>query len=155
MRILIVCFLATLSIPQIADAKNVEMPPNVTVRQLDKHNTVIDKVDFSYTATSPVKFAQLKLCVAENVTPSKPGNDLFKFSDEGISALIATGAIDDVLFDLKAAVAGSSVTLTYTNVARLSSTYGVLPLGIWRGARPMQAYTALESSAAKIKSCIG
>jgi hypothetical protein len=80
---------------------------------------------------------------------------MFKFADQSISTLIATGVIEDVRFDLKAAVTESNVTLAYTNIARLSSTYGVLPLGVWRGARPMQAYAALESVAAKVKSCLG
>jgi hypothetical protein len=97
------------------------VPSNVTVRDADKRASYLEAVDFSYQPTKPVVFAQLKMCVAENITnnavnlqdTSGPfvgqatgtyyrntqsqtvqGGGIFKYLDDSTSALIATGTTD-------------------------------------------------------------
>lgn len=99
------------------------------------------------------------------------GGSIFKYADDASSTMIATGTADggpaawgltrDILkFDLKVATSGTGVTLKFSNVLRAQQSTGsgmndgFQPVGTWKGAKPLQVYSVLESIAAKIKTCL-
>lgn len=99
------------------------------------------------------------------------GGSVFKYVDDASSALVATGTADggpaawgltrDILkFDLKAAVEGPRVTLKFSNILRAQQSTGsgvndgFGPVGTWKGAKPLQVYSSLESIATKLKACL-
>ena len=176
----------------------VELPSNVTtVAGTSGQGTYVDKADFSFDASSGVAFAALKLCIAETVqnqavqlrdgagsfvgpatgtyyrannVQTQGGGEIFKYSDDSLSTLIATGTTmaapstmglvqDIVRFDLKASVKGSRVGLLFQNVTRAQQNTGAAantgfgPVGAWPGARAPDVVAALEAVAAKIRGC--
>lgn len=99
------------------------------------------------------------------------GGSIFKYVDDASSTMIATGTVDggpaawgltrDILkFDLKVATSNASVTLRFSNIVRAQQStgsgvnVGFQPVGTWKGAKPLQVYSVLESIAAKIKTCL-
>jgi hypothetical protein len=161
--------------------------------------TYIDKIDFSYKATTTRTFPAARLCIAENVqnqsvqlrdsagsfigpatgtyyransTQTQQGGEIFKFSDESLATVIATGSVitspggmalvrDVVRFDLRVALKGQEVGLIFQNITRAQQDTGVAsntgfgPVGTWTGARAPDIYAALEALASKVKACIG
>lgn len=176
----------------------VELPPNVVkTAATSGQPTYIDRVDFSYKPPRQPTFSKVKLCVAENVTNQpvqlrdaagsfvgpatgtyyranntqvQSGGEVFKFSDESISTLIASGTAatnptglsivrDIVRFDMKVALKGSEVELVFQNITRaqqdtgVTSNTGFAPVGTWPGARAPDIYAVLEGLASKVKAC--
>lgn len=99
------------------------------------------------------------------------GGDIFKYADASLSTLIANGTVDggsvalgltrDIIkYDLKASAHGLLVGLMFTNITRAQQSSGSAandgfsPVGTWSGARPKQAYAALEGIANGIKACL-
>jgi hypothetical protein len=112
---------AVLLLPATGYCAKWEVPGNVTVRDADKRASYMESVDFSYQPTQPVTFAQLKMCIAENISNNAvslrdssgsfvgpatgnyyqntntrivQGGGIFKYVDDASSALVATGTAD-------------------------------------------------------------
>ena len=99
------------------------------------------------------------------------GGNVFKYVDDDVTTLIANGTVDggpaawgltrDILkFDLKVATSGAGVTLKFSNIVRAQQNtgsgvnIGFTPVGTWKGAKPLQVYSALEGIATKLKACM-
>jgi len=177
---------------------SVELPSNVfKTAAAAGQPAYIEKIDFTYKPQTPPSFSKVKLCVAENVTnqavqlrdaagsfvgqatgtyyranntQTQSGGEVFKFADDSIRTLVATGTTttnpsgmaivrDIVRFDLKVALKDSGTELVFQNITRaqqdtgISANTGFAPVGTWPGARSPEIYTALESLAQKVKSC--
>ena len=118
MRLTTALAIAALLLPATGYCAKWEVPSNVTVRDAGKY---MEAVDFSYQSTQPTAFAQIKMCVAENISNSAvslqdssgsfvgpatgayyhntksqtvQGGGIFKYVDDSSSALIATGTTD-------------------------------------------------------------
>jgi hypothetical protein len=198
MRHMLIAALALCLLPYSAHSKKPELPANMTVRPADKRNSYIDTIDFSYKSETPVPFATLKLCIAGTIsnnstslqdsagafvgpatgtyysntrTQTVQGGSTFKYLDDSISTLIATGTVDggstalgltrNVLkFDLKASVSDTDVTLRFANILRAQQDTGIAvndgfqPVGTWSGAKPLKVHAALEAVAARVKGCL-
>lgn len=155
---------------------------------------MIEKVDQSFQTATPASFPKLKLCVAENVTnravtlndsagsfvgatgryyqfnnsQSVGGGSVFKYADDSLATLIATGTTSFnaaligyvIRFDLKAAVDGNKVALVFSDISRAQQSTGFLrndgfsPVAAVPGVRAPDVVAALEAVAAKIKSCL-
>ncbi len=113
MRAIVATLLLLAAAP--AQAKNVQLPPNVTLKPGNKSGDYIDTVSQEVRGAA---FAKLKLCVAENVSNSPTsirggtdvpfqfrsnheatttvvgGGETFKYQDEGLGTLIAIGTAD-------------------------------------------------------------
>ncbi|MDP1666760.1 MAG: hypothetical protein Q8L79_16755 [Methylobacter sp.] len=173
-KIMVLCAL-------LSGCATVNLPSNVTVK--DKN---IDTMDFSYQADKPKEFANIKLCIAENVDNKTvtlkdasssslfagphtgqtiQGGDIFKYSDESTSTIIAKGiadggSIDFIQYDLKASAKGSNITLKFYNIAHAMKNTGYLSndgfehICVLSGCRPGNALDAIKTIADKIKACI-
>lgn len=158
----------------VSGCATVNLPSNVTAK--DKF---IDTIDFSYQADKPKEFSSVKLCIAENVdnktvklndasnstNQTIQGGDIFKYSEESTSTIIAKGiadggSIDLIQYDLKAVTKGSNITLKFYNIAHAmkdtgySSNDGFDHICILSGCRPDNALNAIKTIADKIKACI-
>ena len=106
-----------------------------------------------------------------NHTQTVSGKDVFKYVDDKASTLVASGTTisvsqqlisvkDIVKFELKAAAAGSNVTLQFFNITRAQQDTGMVandgfnPVGVWSGARSQDVYASLEAVANKVKACV-
>lgn len=180
-------------------ASQVSLPNNASITTTDSLGSAyIDKIDFSYISRGTHKFSKAKLCVAKNLTnntvmlqdssgsfvgaytgryyetnktQSVTGGDIFKYSDDETSTLLAVGTtsfVGDALgiikefvkFEVELAIKDKNVTLIFSNITRAQQDTGTLgnngfnPVGVWYGAKAPDVYASIELVANNIKTCI-
>jgi hypothetical protein len=183
---------ALISGPTTAEAKNIDLPPNVTLRPGNMSGSYIDTVSQEARGAS---FSKLKLCLAQNVSNSPvtitggtdtaftfysshrtqtstiQGGDLFKYEDADAAMVIAIGSTDGgtsmmglmhevIGFELMAIATPERTMLKFSNIARTTlntgsvTNEGFLPVGAWKGAKPLAVIGTLQSLGDRIDSCL-
>ena len=183
---LIALWLVVVTAPALA--KNVELPPNVTLR---KGNMSGDYIDTITQEARGAAFAKLKLCLAQNVsnapvtitggtdapfsigtktqTSTIQGGDLFKYEDAAAGIVIAVGSADGgrsvfsseiIRFELMAETTADRTVLKFTNIARVTQNTGTvtnsgfIPVGAWKGAKPLAVVETLTQLGGRIDACL-
>lgn len=175
-----------------AFAKNVELPPGVTLRP---GNMSGDYLDTFSREVRGANFAKLKLCLAQTIsnppvtmtggtdapftfysnnrtqTSSINGGDIFKFEDASAGMVIAVGSTDGgptmlgmsraiIGFELTAEATNERTRLKFTSITRAETNtgsitnQGFMPVGAWKGAKPLAVLSTLQSLGDRLDSCL-
>lgn len=180
--------LLLLAVVAPALAKNIELPPNVTLRP---GNMSGDYIDTFSSEVRGATFGKLKLCLAQNVsnpdltltgganavfdaktqTSSVAGGGVFKYEDATLGIVIAVGSTDGgptfmglsreiIRFELVAEASAERTALKFTNISRAdlntgtATNQGFLPIGAWKGAKPLAVIETLQNLGSRIGSCL-
>lgn len=184
--------LVSLAVWVQAVAKNIDLPPEVTVRSGNSRSG--DYIDTVTHEARGAAFAKLKLCLAQVVsnapvtitggtdtafampssrtqTSTIQGGDLIKYEDAAAATVIAVGSTEGgkeimgltssvVRFELVAVAGPERTSLRFTNIARATlntgsvTNEGFMPVGAWKGAKPLQVIDVLHRLGARIDSCL-
>jgi hypothetical protein len=121
MKLLLITIAASGSVlPATGASAKDQLPPNVTTRPYGAgKNQVIDAIDYSFSASKPVEFSRIKMCIASNLTNDEvqlrdsagsfvgnsgtyyrtenkqtvQGGGIFKYVDDSSKSLVARGSV--------------------------------------------------------------
>ena len=104
-------------------------------------------------------------------TSTIQGGGIFKYEDFEAGAVIVTGSIDGgstmlgmtrdvVRFELMGSITPGATTLIFSKIDRTTvntgtaTNQGFAPVGIWKGARPLQILNSLQTLATSVDTCL-
>lgn len=190
-QVLVVAGMLMLACSGAAEAKNVLLPDNVTLRPSGSRSG--DYIDTLTIETGGASFSRLKLCLAQNVrnppllitggtdapftfrpsnktqTATIQGGDIFKYEDAAENTAIVLGSVDGgpailsrkiVRFELVAIAGNEHTTLKFTNIEHATentgsvSNDGFIPVGAWRGAKPLTVIESLQALGSRVGACL-
>ncbi|HZF99002.1 MAG TPA: hypothetical protein VEY92_12330 [Pseudoxanthomonas sp.] len=99
------------------------------------------------------------------------GGETFKYQDESLGTLIAIGTTDGgpsalglsrevIRFEVKAVADADRTVLRFANITRATAdtgsvtNAGFIPVGAWRGAKPLAVIETLQALGSRLDSCL-